>query len=133
MLTVVMTLLDAFALHYAVRRVGLPFLGEVILLAVCFASLKPILTPRPWLFPNLFFEIELFILFQIRKTGRLAFSFVLPILFAQPARTIHLWFRDAHTFCLRRLGSETPTNGPIAAPPAKAISPIRVTGKGLEI
>jgi hypothetical protein len=45
----------AFALHYAVRRAGLPFLGEVILLAVVFAGLKPILRPRPWLFSNLFF------------------------------------------------------------------------------
>src|SRR5918999_27319 len=68
LLTVGMTLLIAFTLHYAVRRTGLPFLAEVILLAVVFGSLKPVVTPRPWLFSILFFTIELHILFLIKNT-----------------------------------------------------------------
>lgn len=90
-LTVLMTLLIAFTLHYAVRSAGLPFLAEVVLLAVVFGSLKPVISPRPWLFSILFFAIELYILFQVQKTGRLAAAFILPILFALWAN-LHIQF-----------------------------------------
>ena len=93
-----------------VRRPGLPFLGEVSLLAVVFAS-----QPHPYAtsvaIPVLFFAIELCILFQITKTGRHAFAFVLPILFSQTARTIHLWFRDAHTSKVGFRDSDQQPNG----------------------
>ena len=88
---VVTSLLIALAIQLSIRRAKLPFLAEVVLLAVAFSSMKPIYTPRSWLFSILFFTIELYILFHMRRTGKLAAGFLLPPLFALWAN-LHLQF-----------------------------------------
>src|SRR3990172_9211435 len=79
--TVVMSLLIALAIHQLIRRAAFPFLLEVILVAICLASLKPSLSPRPWLFSILFLALELWILFGIRGGWKPWVLFLLPPLF----------------------------------------------------
>jgi hypothetical protein len=79
--TVVMSLLIALAIHQLIRRAAFPFLVEVILVAICLASLKPSLSPRPWLFSILFLALELWLLFGIRRGWKPWVLFLLPPLF----------------------------------------------------
>ena len=88
---VVMSLSIALAVHLSIRRAGLAFLPEVVLLAIGFSAMKPIYTPRPWLFSILFFTVELAILYRIKRTGKLAAGLMLPPLFAVWAN-LHIQF-----------------------------------------
>jgi hypothetical protein len=80
--TLTMSLIVALTIHLLLRRARLPFVAEVLLLAVIFASLKPLLSPRPWLFSILFTAIELMLILNLRRSWKLFPALVLPILFA---------------------------------------------------
>jgi hypothetical protein len=81
-LTVVMALLIALVLHCLIRPAKLPFVLEIGILAAALGSLKPLITQRSWLFSILFFAIELHLLFYVRRTGKSAWLWALPPLFA---------------------------------------------------
>jgi hypothetical protein len=86
-----MSLLIAIAIHQLIRRAGFPFLLEAVLLAVCLASLKPNLSPRPWLFSILFLTLELCVLFGVRRSWNPRVLFLLPPLFLLWAN-LHIQF-----------------------------------------
>ena len=89
--TVLMSLLIALALHVALRRVELPFMVEVCLLATALGAMSKVISPRSWLFSILFFTVELFILFYVRRTNKIASLLALPPLFALWAN-LHMQF-----------------------------------------
>jgi hypothetical protein len=89
--TVSMSLLIALVLHGALRRAGLPFTAEVFLVAVALGAMGKVISPRSWLFSILFFTVELFILFHVRRTGRFALLVALPPLFVLWAN-VHMQF-----------------------------------------
>jgi len=89
--TVSMSLLITLVLHGALRRAGLPFLVEVLSVAVTLGAMSSLLSPRSWLFSILFFTVELFILFHVRRTDRFAPLLALPPLFVLWAN-LHMQF-----------------------------------------
>jgi hypothetical protein len=89
--TVTMSLIVAVTIHLLLRRARLPFVAEVLLLAVIFASLKPLLSPRPWLFSILFTAIELILILNLRCSWKLLPALVLPMLFVLWAN-LHIQF-----------------------------------------
>ena len=89
--TVTMSLLVAVTIHLLLRRARLPFVAEVLLLAVIFASLKPLLSPRPWLFTILFSAIELILIFTLRRSWKLLPALILPLVFVLWAN-LHIQF-----------------------------------------
>src|SRR5262245_60755686 len=89
--TVSMSLLIALVLHGALRRAGLPFTVEVFFVAAALGAMSKVISPRPWLFSILFFTVELFILFHVRRTDKIAPLLVLPPLFVFWAN-LHMQF-----------------------------------------
>jgi hypothetical protein len=89
--TVTMSLIVAVTIHLLLRRARLPFVAEVLLLAVIFASLKPLLSPRPWLFSILFTAIELILIVLLRRSWKLRSALLLPLLFVLWAN-LHIQF-----------------------------------------
>jgi hypothetical protein len=89
--TLVMSLLIAFTVHRLVRKARFPFAMEITLMAFALGSMKPIISPRSWLFSILFFALELLILFHVRRSGESLVLWVLPPLFALWAN-LHLQF-----------------------------------------
>jgi hypothetical protein len=89
--TVVMSLLIALTVHALVRRARLPFAVEITLVAVALGSMKPVISPRSWLFSILFFALELLILFNVRRSGKVTLLWVLPPLFVLWAN-LHIQF-----------------------------------------
>src|SRR5262245_9306425 len=89
--TVSMSLLIALVLHGALRRAALPFIVEVFFVAVALSAMSRIISPRSWLFSILFFTVELFILFHVRRTDRFAPLLALPPLFVLWAN-LHMQF-----------------------------------------
>jgi hypothetical protein len=89
--TVSMSLLITLALHGALRRAGLPFLVEVLSVAVALGAMSKLISPRSWLFSILFFTVELFILFHVRRTDRIVPLLALPPLFVLWAN-LHMQF-----------------------------------------
>jgi hypothetical protein len=89
--TVWMSLLITLVLHGALRRAKLPFIAEVFSVVVALGAMSNLISPRPWLFSILFFTVELFILFYVRRTGKLAPLMVLPPLFVLWAN-LHIQF-----------------------------------------
>ena len=79
--TVLVSLVTSLAIHLLLRRARLPFLAEVAFLAVILASLKPLLSPRPWLFSILFTATELIVISTLRRSWKLTTVLVLPALF----------------------------------------------------
>lgn len=78
--TVGMSLLIALALHAWVRRSRMPFVAEVGLLALALSSVKPVLTPRPWLFSMLFYVVELSVIFSFNQSRKLSvLAWLLPL------------------------------------------------------
>jgi hypothetical protein len=73
------------------RRVGLPFMGEVISVAAAIGAMSHLISPRSWLFSILFFTIQLFILFHARRTGKITPLLALPPLFILWAN-LHMQF-----------------------------------------
>jgi hypothetical protein len=89
--TVSMSFLIALVLHGALRRAGLPFAAEVLLVAAALGAMSSLLSPRPWLFSILFFTVELFILFYVRRTDQIGPLIALPPLFVLWANS-HIQF-----------------------------------------
>lgn len=89
--TVGMSLLIALALHHLVRRAKLPFLMELILLALALSSMKPIYSPRSWLFSILFFALELDIALRVRRGAKPILLALLPPMFCLWAN-LHIQF-----------------------------------------
>lgn len=89
--TVSMSFLIAMVLHAALRRSGLPFIAEVFFVAVALGAMSSLLSPRPWLFSILFFTAELFILFHVKRTGKMGLLLALPPLFVLWAN-LHIQF-----------------------------------------
>lgn len=89
--TLVMSLLIAFTVHMLVRKAKFPFAVEITLMAFALGSMKPVISPRSWLFSILFFALELLILFHVRRSGKSLVLWVLPPLFALWAN-LHLQF-----------------------------------------
>jgi hypothetical protein len=89
--TVLMSLLIAFVLHGTLRRMGSPFIVQVFSVAVALGAMSFLLSPRPWLFSILFFNVELFILFHVRRTDNIAPLVALPPLFVLWAN-LHMQF-----------------------------------------
>lgn len=89
--TVTMSLAVALTIHLLLRRARLPFVAEVLLLAVIFASLKPLLSPRPWLFSILFTAVDLLLIVSLRRSWKLLPALLLPLLFVLWAN-LHIQF-----------------------------------------
>jgi hypothetical protein len=89
--TVSMSFLIALVLHGALRQARLPFIVEVFPMAAALGAMSSLLSPRPWLFSILFFTVELFILFHVRRTGKIAPLVALPPLFVLWAN-LHIQF-----------------------------------------
>ena len=86
-----MALLITFAAHKLVRPFGLPLPAEVALVAAALGAMKPLMTPRPWLFTILFFLVELLIIDRARCSGRARLLWILPFVFALWAN-LHIQF-----------------------------------------
>jgi len=89
--TVSMSLVIALVLHGALRRMGSPFIIEVFSVAVALSAMSSLIYPRSWLFSILFFTVELFILFHVRRTDKIAPLLALPPLFVLWAN-LHMQF-----------------------------------------
>jgi len=68
--------------HQLIRRSGLPIFAEVAFVGAALASMKSLMTPRPWLITIFFFAIELLIIDRVRQSGRSRELWILPPLFA---------------------------------------------------
>jgi hypothetical protein len=79
--TVTMSLIGAITIHLLLRRARLPLVAEVTLLAVILASLKPLLSPRPWLFSIVFTALELILISDLRRSWKLPTVLLLPAVF----------------------------------------------------
>jgi hypothetical protein len=89
--TVSMSLLIALVLHGTLRRARLPFIVEVFSVAIALGAMSHLISPRSWLFSILFFTVELFILFRVRRTGKITPLLALPPLFVLWAN-LHMQF-----------------------------------------
>src|SRR5271166_450784 len=83
----------AAVLHRLIRRLQTDFTLAVLLTGVAAFSIYRLYTPRPWLFSILFFSLELDILMQARKTGKMRELLWLPVVFALWAN-VHIQFID---------------------------------------
>jgi hypothetical protein len=83
----------AVVLHRLVRRLQADFTLAVLLTLVAALSIFRLYTPRPWLFTILFFVLELDVLMQARKTGKIRELVWLPVIFALWAN-VHIQFID---------------------------------------
>ena len=83
----------AAAMHRLVSHGQRDFSTAVLLTFAACLSFGHLYTPRPWLFTILFFIVEIDILMQARRTGRVRMLAWLPILFATWAN-IHIQFVD---------------------------------------
>ena len=88
---VAMGLIIAFAAHQLLRRAGLPVQLEVVLTAMALAAMKPLMSPRPWLFTIGFFIVELLVIMRVRSSGNDRSLWVLPPLFVLWANS-HIQF-----------------------------------------
>ncbi len=86
-----MALLITFVGHQLMRRSGLPLPAEVALVAAAVGAIKPLMTPRPWLFTIVLFSIELLIIDRVRHSGKPQLLWVLPLVFALWAN-LHIQF-----------------------------------------
>jgi hypothetical protein len=80
-----------FVAHRLVRRFGMPLPAEVALVAAAVSAMKPVITPRPWLFTIVFFSIELLIIDRVRYSGKFRLLWTLPFIFAIWAN-LHIQF-----------------------------------------
>jgi hypothetical protein len=81
------------ALHHLIRRLQADFSLGVLLTFAASYSMVRLYMPRPWLFTILFFVLELDVLMQARKTGKMRELLWLPVLFALWAN-VHIQFID---------------------------------------
>ncbi len=88
-----MVLAITVALRHLVKRLQSDQSIVALLTFGTLFCLSHVLTPRPWLFSILFFVLEIDILMQARKTGKLAELAWLPVIFALWSNT-HIQFID---------------------------------------
>jgi hypothetical protein len=88
-----MVLAITVALFHMVRRLQGDFTLAVLLTFAAVYSMGRLYTPRPWLFTILFFILEMDILIEARKTGRVRELAWLPVIFALWAN-LHIQFVD---------------------------------------
>ena len=81
------------ALFHLLRRLQVDFTLVVLLTFAACYSMGRLYSPRPWLLTVLFFVLELDILMQARKTGRVRELLWLPVIFALWAN-VHIQFID---------------------------------------
>lgn len=81
------------ALYHLVKRLQGDFSVAVLLAFITGFSLAHLYTPRPWMFTILFFAVELNILMQARRTGRVRELAWLPLIFCLWAN-IHIEYVD---------------------------------------
>jgi hypothetical protein len=86
-----MALAITFMAHQLVRRFALPLWAEVALVAVAMGAIKPLMTPRPWLFTIGLFSLELLIIDRVRESGKSQLLWTLPFVFALWAN-LHIQF-----------------------------------------
>jgi hypothetical protein len=79
--TVAMSLLVGLSVHILIRQAKFPFVLEAFLVAVTLVSMKPLMSPRPWLISIVFFVLQLLILKHFKQTGKTAIFWTLPILY----------------------------------------------------
>jgi hypothetical protein len=77
-----MALAITAVVYRLIYRSGLAVFAEVAFAAAALASMKPLMTPRPWLITILFFAIEVLIIDLVRRTRRDGLLWILPPLFA---------------------------------------------------
>jgi hypothetical protein len=83
----------AIAMIHLMKHLKADFTFAVLLTAVASYSISRLYTPRPWLFTILFFVLELDLLIQARKTGKLRNLLWLPVIFALWSN-LHIQFID---------------------------------------
>ena len=81
------------AMFHLVRRLQRDFTLAVLLSFAASLSMAHLYTPRPWMFTFLFFILEMDILMQARRTGRVRELLWLPAIFALWAN-VHIEFVD---------------------------------------
>jgi len=79
--TVIFAILITGTLHVLVRSLRPPYFLEIAVTALGILAMKPVLTPRPWLFTILFFTVELHILLAARRSQNYRLLLWLPPLF----------------------------------------------------
>ena len=79
--TVAMALVITWAVHRLVRLAHLPLFAEVTLTALAVAAMKPLMSPRPWLFTILCFSVELFLISRALREGKTRGLWFLPLIF----------------------------------------------------
>jgi hypothetical protein len=91
--SVLMAVLIGMAVHRMIGRLQTDFsLAAMQTVLICMALIQHF-TPRPWLFTIFFFTLELSIVMQARKTGKIRELLWLPLLFALWAN-LHIQFID---------------------------------------
>lgn len=78
---VAMAIAISAVVYQLMRKSGLPVFAEVAFAGFALASMKSLMTPRPWLVTILFFAIELLIIERSRRLGRDWLLWWLPLLF----------------------------------------------------
>jgi hypothetical protein len=91
--TSTMVMAITVALYYLVKRLQPDFSLAVLITFISGFTIAHLYTPRPWMFTILFFVLELNILMQARRTGRIRELAWLPIIFALWAN-IHIEYID---------------------------------------
>ncbi len=91
--TATMVMAISAALYSMIKRLQGDFSLAVLLTFVAGFSLAHLYTPRPWMFTILFFVLELNILMQARRTGRVRELAWLPVIFCLWAN-IHIEYID---------------------------------------
>ncbi len=81
------------ALYQMIRHLQPDFTKATLLTMAGMVCLSRLYTPRPWLFTILFFILELDILFQVQKSGKIRRSLWLPLIFGLWAN-LHIQFVD---------------------------------------
>jgi hypothetical protein len=89
--TVIMAIIITLAVHQLLRLARLPVIAEVTLTALVLAAMKPLMSPRPWLFTILFFAIELILISRAREEGKARLLWFLPLIFILWAN-LHIQF-----------------------------------------
>jgi hypothetical protein len=91
--TTAMVVAITVALHRLIQRLQIDFTFAVLMTVVASFAICRLYTPRPWLFTILFFVLEIDILMQARRSGRMRELLWLPLIFALWAN-VHIQFVD---------------------------------------
>lgn len=84
-------MLLAYLGYRLIRPAGLPIQAEVVLVGMALATLKSLMTPRPWLLTMVFFAVELAIIYRARASENGKSLWYLPLLFCVWAN-VHIQF-----------------------------------------